>query len=103
MPRGAARGLTVAFGLNVGQDSRKPPSRPGTQPPQRISLAVEDFRRAKGTNPYEHVGVAGKPEEPRKPQVKRDLKRLGDWIKMKRELDERAIRGDSDEPEGEPR
>lgn len=98
MPRGAGSGWPVAFGLNVGQDSRKP-SRPGTEPPQRISLAVEDFRRSKGTNPYEQVGVAGKPEEPRKPPVKRDLKRLGDWIKMKRELEERTARGESDPSE----
>jgi hypothetical protein len=53
--------------------------------------------RASGFDPYQRVGAAGVPE-PKKPQGKRDLRKLGEWIKLKRELDARK---DSGEPEPE--
>jgi len=54
--------------------------------------------RAKGFDPYQRVGAAGIPE-PKKPTGKRDLRKLGEWIKLKRELEARK---DSGEPEPEP-
>lgn len=56
-------------------------------------LAVERTR-ANGFNPYARAGAAYAPEA-RKP-VKRDLRKLGEWIKMKRELEERRARGEDD-------
>jgi len=57
-------------------------------------LAVER-KRSSGFDPYARVGAAHIPE-PKKPQVKRDLRKLGEWIKLKRELDERKSQDDSD-------
>jgi len=55
-------------------------------------LTVER-KRASGFDPYARVGNAHVPE-PKKPPPKRDLKRLGEWIKLKRELDARKNAGD---------
>jgi hypothetical protein len=58
-------------------------------------LATERVR-ATGFDPYARVGAAHVPV-PKKP-VKRDLRKLGEWIKLKRELE--ARRGeDESEPE----
>ena len=46
-------------------------------------------------DPYARVGAAHIPEA-KKPQGKRDLRKLGEWIKLKRELDERKAQSDSD-------
>jgi hypothetical protein len=35
----------------------------------------------------------------KKPPVKRDLRKLGEWIKLKRELDARKTTGDEGDPE----
>jgi hypothetical protein len=57
-------------------------------------LTVERVR-AGGFDPYARVGAAHIPE-PKKPQGKRDLRKLGEWIKLKRELDERKSQSDID-------
>lgn len=57
-------------------------------------LTVERSR-ATGFNPYARVGEAHVPADARKP-AKRDLRKLGEWIKMKRELEERRARNDDD-------
>jgi hypothetical protein len=57
-------------------------------------LTVERHR-ASGFDPYARVGAAHVPE-PKKPQGKRDLRKLGEWIKLKRELDERKSQDDTD-------
>jgi hypothetical protein len=54
--------------------------------------------RAKGFDPYARVGAAHTPAQ-KKPPVKRDLRKLGEWIKLKRELDARKESGDEGEPE----
>ena len=59
-------------------------------------LSVER-KRASGFDPYARVGAAHIPE-PKKPTGKRDLRKLGEWIKLKRDLDARK---DSGEPEPE--
>lgn len=57
---------------------------------------VMERTRSNGFDPYARVGASHVPEA-RKP-VKRDLRKLGEWIKLKRELD--ARRGqDENEPE----
>jgi hypothetical protein len=57
-------------------------------------LAVER-KRATGFDPYARVGTAHVPET-KKPQAKRDLRKLGEWIKLKRELDEKKSQDDHD-------
>jgi hypothetical protein len=57
-------------------------------------LAVER-KRSSGFDPYARVGAAHVPE-PKKAPVKRDLRKLGEWIKLKRELDERKSQDDHD-------
>jgi hypothetical protein len=57
-------------------------------------LAVERGR-ASGFNPYARVGAAHIPAS-KNPPVKRDLRKLGEWIKLKRELDARKDSGDAD-------
>jgi hypothetical protein len=58
-------------------------------------LSVERTR-AGGFDPYARVGAAHIPEPKKKPQGKRDLKKLGEWIKLKRELDARKSQDDHD-------
>ena len=48
-----------------------------------------------GFDPYARVGAAHIPE-PKKPQGKRDLRKLGEWIKLKRELETRKSEDDHD-------
>ena len=57
-------------------------------------LAVERVRSS-GFDPYARIGGAHVPE-PKKPAGKRDLRKLGEWIKLKRELEERRAQDDSD-------
>lgn len=57
-------------------------------------LTVERSR-AGGFDPYARVGAAHIPE-PKKPQGKRDLRKLGEWIKLKRELESRKSQDDVD-------
>jgi hypothetical protein len=60
------------------------------------SKLVVERVRAKGFDPYARVGAAHVPEQKKQP-VKRDLKKLGEWIKLKRELDARKTSGDETE------
>jgi hypothetical protein len=63
-------------------------------------LTVER-KRSGGFDPYKRVGAAHIPE-PKKALPKKDLRKLGEWIKLKRELDERRTLGEPDpEPEAE--
>ena len=56
-------------------------------------LTVERVR-AKGFDPYARVGTGPAPEPQKKPPAKRDLKKLGEWIKLKRELEARKAAGE---------
>lgn len=64
---------------------------------ERISrLALEDYRRSAGSNPYDRVDHAGTaPAQPRKPR--KDLRKLSEWIKLKKTLDEQKAQGDTDD------
>jgi hypothetical protein len=66
---------------------------------QNGKLTIER-KRAGGFDPYARVGAAHIPVEPKKPQGKRDLRKLGEWIKLKRELEARKEDGEP-EPEAE--
>jgi hypothetical protein len=59
-----------------------------------VKMSVERGR-ASGFDPYQRVGAAHVPE-PKKPVGKRDLRKLGEWIKLKRELEARKGSGDSE-------
>jgi hypothetical protein len=59
-----------------------------------VKLTVER-KRSSGFDPYARVGAAHVPE-PKKAPVKRDLRKLGEWIKLKRELDEKKSQDDHD-------
>lgn len=58
-------------------------------------LAVERTR-ANGFDPYARAAGFGTAPEPKKTPAKRDLRKLGEWIKMKRELEARRQQDDSD-------
>jgi hypothetical protein len=58
-------------------------------------LAVER-NRASGFDPYARVGNAHVPEPKKVQGGKRDLKKLGEWIKLKRELEARKDSGEVD-------
>jgi len=57
-------------------------------------LSVER-KRAGGFDPYARVGAAHIPEAKKQP-VKKDLRKLGEWIKLKRELETRKSEDDRD-------
>jgi hypothetical protein len=71
-------------------------------PIERAPLAIEptpsrgengkltiERKRAGGFDPYARVGAAHIPEPKKQQGGKRDLRKLGEWIKLKRELDSR--------------
>lgn len=61
---------------------------------ENARLSVERVRST-GFDPYARVGGPNVPAA-KKPPVKRDLKKLGEWIKLKRELEARKAQGDFD-------
>ena len=61
-------------------------------------LSVERAR-AGGFDPYARVGAAHIPAPKKKQPTKRDLRKLGEWIKLKRELEARKSTGDDSEAE----
>jgi len=78
------------------------------QPLERAPLSIErtpgrgehskltvERGRAAGFDPYQRVGAAGLPEA-KKTAGKRDLRKLGEWIKLKRELEARKDSGEPD-------
>lgn len=63
---------------------------------ESAKMSVER-NRAGGFDPYARVGGGPMvPEQKKKPPAKRDLRKLGEWIKMKRELEERKSQDDHD-------
>ncbi|MEO8018698.1 MAG: hypothetical protein ABI769_12855 [Pseudomonadota bacterium] len=62
---------------------------------QNAKLTVER-KRATGFDPYARVGAAHIPEPKKQLGGKRDLRKLGEWIKLKRELETRNSQGDHD-------
>jgi hypothetical protein len=79
------------------------------QPLERAPLSIESTPargesgklnvervRAGGFDQYARVGAAHIPEPKKQVGGKRDLRRLGEWIKLKRELDARKTEGDAE-------
>jgi hypothetical protein len=58
-------------------------------------LSVERVR-AGGFNPYARIGGSHVPEAKKPTAAKRDLRKLGEWIKMKRDLEARKAQDDGD-------
>jgi hypothetical protein len=94
--RGNARVEWIDAGFAGAPIERSPLSIEKT-PARGVSakLSVER-KRASGFDPYARVGAAHIPAEPKKPQGKRDLRKLGEWIKLKRELELRKPLDDND-------
>jgi hypothetical protein len=70
---------------------------------ERTTLSLEEtqpaYKPEQGYNPYEkNVRASKKPtEEPPPRPAKRDLRKLSEWIKQMRELEERRRRGEDEE------
>ena len=94
--RGNARVEWIDAGY-AGEPIERAPLSIETTPARGVSakLSVER-KRASGFDPYARVGAAHIPPEPKKPQGKRDLRKLGEWIKLKRELETRKTQDDVD-------
>jgi hypothetical protein len=93
--RGNARVEWVDLGYAGTAFERAPLSiepTPGRGDAARLTV---ERTRANGFDPYARVGGAHIPEPKKKP-VKKDLRKLGEWIKLKRELEERRSQDDSD-------
>jgi len=58
-------------------------------------LTVER-KRSGGFDPYARVGAAHIPESKKQQTGKRDLRKLGEWIKLKRELEARKPEDDGE-------
>jgi hypothetical protein len=94
--RGNARVEWIDAGF-AGQPIERAPLSIESTPARGASgkLSVERVR-ASGFDPYARVGAAHIPEPKKQPGGKRDLRKLGEWIKLKRDLDERKSQDDSD-------
>lgn len=69
----------------------------------RVPLSIDDgasrgdlrreipYRPARGYDPYQRVGDTGVYAAPGKPK-RRDLRKLGEWLKLKREMEERKAK-----------
>ena len=92
--RGNARVEWIDAGY-AGQPIERAPLSIETTPARGVNgkLTVER-KRSGGFDPYARVGSAHIPPEPKKVQGKRDLRKLGEWIKLKRELDARKGEGE---------
>ena len=94
--RGNARVEWIDAGHAGELLEREPLSIQSTPPRgENVKLTVERTR-ANGFDPYQRVGAAHIPEPKKPPVVKRDLRKLGEWIKLKRELEARKQQDDSD-------
>jgi hypothetical protein len=62
---------------------------------QRRLAILNDGRAGDPTNPYNRSADAKRAGNP--PPQKRDLRKLSEWIKMMREMEERRARGEPDD------
>ena len=92
--RGNARVEWIDAGYAGVPLERAPLSIEQTPPRGDNAKLTVERTRAGGFDPYARVGAAHVPE-PKKPQGgKRDLKKLGEWIKLKRDLEARKTSGE---------
>jgi hypothetical protein len=94
--RGNARVEWIDAGF-AGQELERAPlsieNTPARGEPGKLTV---ERNRAGGFDPYQRVNHAGMREEPKKQGGKRDLRKLGEWIKLKRELDARKETGEDE-------
>jgi hypothetical protein len=94
--RGNARVEWIDAGFAGEPLERAPLSIECTPPRGENDKLTIERKRSGGFDPYQRVANAGIREEAKKPQGKRDLRKLSEWIKMKRELEARKASGDDD-------
>ena len=95
--RGNARVEWLDAGVAGVPLERAPLSIEQTPPRGDASRLTVERTRSSGFNPYARAGAAHIPESKKKAPAKRDLRKLGEWIKMKRELDARKNSGEDTE------
>jgi hypothetical protein len=94
--RGNARVEWIDVGAAAEKLQRSPLSIETTPARGANAKLTVERTRASGFDPYARVGAAHIPEPKKQPGGKRDLRKLGEWIKLKRELEARKP---EDEPE----
>ena len=94
--RGNARVEWIDAGYAGELLEREPLSIQSTPARGESARLTVERTRANGFDPYARVGVGAQAPEPKKTPAKRDLRKLGEWIKMKRELEARRQQDDSD-------
>jgi hypothetical protein len=102
--RGNARVEWIDAGFTGVELERAPLTVEKTPPRgENARLSVERVR-AGGFDPYARVGAGPATIVKKPPAAKRDLRKLGDWIKMKRELEARKSQNDGNDNgnDGEP-
>jgi hypothetical protein len=87
--RGNARVEWIDVGHLAAALEREPLSIENTPGRGENGKLTVERTRAGGFDPYARVGAAHIPESKKQPGGKRDLRKLGEWIKLKRELDAR--------------
>jgi len=87
--RGNARVEWIDAGFAGAPLERAPLSIESTPARGESGKLTVERTRAGGFDPYARVGAAHIPEPKKQPGGKRDLRKLGEWIKLKRELDAR--------------
>jgi len=94
--RGNARVEWIDAGAAAEKLQRDPLSIE-TTPARGVNAKLTVERtRSSGFDPYARVGAAHIPEPKKQPAGKRDLRKLGEWIKLKRELEARKPEDDGE-------
>ena len=63
----------------------------------RPNLTIEGEEPDIGADPYDRTVPSGRRDAQGTGTTRRDLRKLSEWIKLKREMEERKQRGDDDE------
>jgi len=92
--RGNARVEWIDAGFAGEPVEREPLSIEATPARGESGKLTVERTRASGFDPYARVGAAHVPEPKKQAGGKRDLRKLGEWIKLKRELDARKSEDD---------
>ena len=87
--RGNARVEWIDAGYAGAPLERAPLSIESTPARGESGKLTVERKRSSGFDPYARVGAAHIPEPKKQQGGKRDLRKLGEWIKLKRELDAR--------------
>ena len=93
--RGNARVEWIDAGCAGVPLERAPLSIESTPARGETARLTVERKGAGGFDPYARVGAAHIPEA-KKPPVKKDLRKLSEWIKLKRELESRKSQDDID-------